>query len=205
MAKYNSVLRITALLLAMAMLMLTAACGKDEKKPAETTKAAVTSEVSEATTAEEETPLSPGTDTDINGDVITDVLDDYFLAYETKDAELYLSAVSATDEMTVEETEVHLDDVIAMFESECGSNIEISYEVVSSRRASVQDLEDTKDIFGYFGLDGEMITDEYFYSMKITIKGDSAETVKDDYFIILKENGKWVVCMNTEVPGIYGE
>ena len=208
MAKNKSVLRIAALLLAMAMLLLTAACGKDEKKPAETTAATTAVETSaEETTqdagypVEDSTPLPPGTDTDVNGETIEDVLNAYFLSVETKDGELYLAATSMLDEMTPEQADTYVSDAIANFESQYGGNIRISYSVVSSTRANTGELGQAKYLYRLYGLDGEVLTDEYLLEMEITIKGNNSEEVITDSFVILKENGKWVVCENSGTPG----
>ena len=122
--------------------------------------------------------------------ILYDITAQYWIKYADKG--FYDGCAMDTIEDTVEDT---LDDW------DCGDKVRISYDIVSKRKATREELEDLEDIiyewYAYYVYDRDefSISAAYVLDIDFTVKGneDTADFTISDGLLVIKENGKWKV------------
>lgn len=137
------------------------------------------------------------------------VVDDFFKAYETTDAQL-MSQVQAqcwidyVDETryegwAMEIMEDDLEDADRIWTQRYGEDAKVEYEIVQTRRASSWELVDLEeDILDRYCHTSHLrseyeITDAYVVEVSYSVKGDkgSWEDEEPMELLLIKESGKW--------------
>ena len=133
-------------------------------------------------------------------------VDNYFKAYETKDANLMHSSVIAqywidyADSWGANEAfeafQRNIESDIKAWG--CGSDIKITYKIVNERRATKEELEELEsEIYAeyarYVYERGEFaITDAYAVDIDFTVTGDKGTgSFRHPELLIVQENGNW--------------
>lgn len=134
-------------------------------------------------------------------------LDNYYKAHENHDADLMYESVIAQywidyknegwGNSAYESIEDSIEDSIDDWG--CGNNIEITYEVISEKRANKEQLEELEDNlydwYAYYVYDRDefSITDAYVLDIDFIVEGNKRTDSfhYPDGLLIIKENGKW--------------
>ena len=135
------------------------------------------------------------------------LLNNYYKAYESRDADLMYSSVVAQywiDYMNKGFGDSAYESIQDSMEREldqwnCGEDIDITYEIKNERRATKEQLEDLEDNiynwYAYYVYDRDefSIADAYVLDIAFTVKGDqkTRDLEYSDGLLVIKENGKW--------------
>lgn len=134
------------------------------------------------------------------------LMDQYFEAQETANAELYYDIVSENWMMWYDDEplEVSKSEFIGMFQdelsdklidytNECGSDISITYEITNVYEATDEQIMELKNDLEY--LNNASVTDACVLNINYTVEGNvrSQNMYYPNGFLVIKADGKWCI------------
>lgn len=121
------------------------------------------------------------------------LVDKYIQALNEKDAEKLISLFPANESYTKTNAEQKISEMYTLYESQCGSNVKLSYEFGQVAKLNEDSLEDAKEqIFSVYKVDDEIL-EMYSLEVHLTKTGD-INTVKETVYLNLaKIDNKWYI------------